>query len=116
MVWWLGDQSDQIGPAALEALETDDAQVAVSVASIWEAAIKRRLGKLVGSQGLVPALERGGVPLLAISPRHADHVAELPDHHRDPFDRLLVAQAQLEGMALVSGDKVMGRYDVEVIW
>jgi PIN domain nuclease of toxin-antitoxin system len=54
--------------------------------------------------------------LLPISARHADLVAALPPHHRDPFDRLLVAQATLEGLALVSDDDTLGRYDVEIVW
>ncbi len=79
-------------------------------------AIKRGLGKLEGPDDLLPQLERAGVEVLPIAARHADLVGSLPLHHRDPFDRLLVAQAILEGLALVSDDTAMRRYDIEVVW
>jgi PIN domain nuclease of toxin-antitoxin system len=61
-------------------------------------------------------LERAGVELLAITARHADLAGSLPDHHRDPFDRLLIAQATVEGLALASADRELRSYDVEVVW
>jgi PIN domain nuclease of toxin-antitoxin system len=79
-------------------------------------AIKRGLGKLEAPDDLLPQLERAGVELLPISPRHANLVASLPAHHRDPFGRLLVAQALLEGLGLVSEDEAMRRYEIEVVW
>jgi len=88
----------------------------VSAATIWEVAIKRSLGKLEAPERLLSQLERAGVDLLPVRARHADRVAALPLHHRDPFDRLLVAQATVEGLALVSGDEDIRRYDVEVVW
>jgi len=84
--------------------------------AVWEAAIKRGLGKLDSPDDLLPQLERAGVELLPITARHADLVATLPLHHRDPFDRLLVAQATLEGLPLVSDDERLRRYDIEVVW
>lgn len=83
---------------------------------IWEVAIKRRLGKLEAPGNLLEQLERAGVDLLPITPRHADRVGTLPLHHRDPFDRLLVAQADVDGLALVSADKDLRRYGVKVVW
>jgi PIN domain nuclease of toxin-antitoxin system len=65
---------------------------------------------------LLERLEQTAVELLSITARHADQVGRLPMHHGDPFDRLLVAQAGLEGLALVSGDSEVRRYDVTVVW
>lgn len=83
---------------------------------IWEVAIKRRLGKLDAPGDLLEQLERAGVDLLPITARHADRVGTLPLHHRDPFDRLLVAQADTDGLSLVSADKNLRRYGVKVVW
>ncbi len=83
---------------------------------IWEIAIKRRLGKLDAPGDLLVRLEAAGIDLLSITPRHADRVGTLPLHHQDPFDRLLVAQAETDGLTLVSGDAAMRRYEIEVLW
>jgi PIN domain nuclease of toxin-antitoxin system len=79
---------------------------------IWEVAIKRRLGKLDAPADLLVRVEQADVGLLPI----ADRVGTLPMHHQDPFDRLLVAQADTEGLKLVSADGAMRRYEVEVVW
>jgi PIN domain nuclease of toxin-antitoxin system len=88
----------------------------VSAVTIWETAIKRRLGRLDGPDDLLPQLEGAGVELLPVTARHADLVGSPPLHHRDPFDRLLVAQAMLEGLPRVTDDGSVRRYDVEVVW
>lgn len=88
----------------------------VSAVVIWEVAIKRQLGKLDAPADLLDQLERAGVDLLPITPRHADRVGTLPPHHRDPFDRLLVAQADCDGLTLVSADEQLRRYEIETIW
>ncbi len=84
--------------------------------TIWEAAVKRRLGKFDAPGDLLGQIEGAGVELLPVMPRHADLVGSLPLHHRDPFDRILVAQAISEGLPLVSDDESLRRYEVEVIW
>lgn len=83
---------------------------------VWEIAIKRRLGKLDAPTDLLEQLERAKVELLPITTRHADRVGTLPMHHRDPFDRLLVAQADTEGLVLITADEWIGGYDVDVLW
>jgi len=88
----------------------------VSVATVWEIEIKRRLGKLVAPDDLPEALSVGGYRPLAISLDHAVLAAGLPSHHRDPFDRMLVAQAMVEGLTIVTGDSRIARYDVPVLW
>jgi PIN domain nuclease of toxin-antitoxin system len=116
VLWWMGGEASRISKRALAALGSDGIEPIVSAVTVWEAAIKRGLGKLESPTDLLAQLERAGVELLPITARHADLVVSLPLHHRDPFDRLLVAQATLEGLALVSDDESLRRYDVEVVW
>lgn len=93
-----------------------ESDVLVSAVVIWEVAIKRQLGKLDAPPDLLDQLEQAGVALLPITPRHADRVGTLPPHHRDPFDRLLVAQAECDGLALVTADQDLHRYGIKTIW
>ena len=116
VLWWMAGEASRISKKALAALGSDGVEPIVSTVTIWEAAIKRGLGKLDAPGDLLFQLEQAGVALLPITPRHADLVALLPTHHRDPFDRLLVAQATLEGLPLVSDDEMVRRYDIEVVW
>jgi PIN domain nuclease of toxin-antitoxin system len=111
----MAGEPDRIGARARKAIDGDD-EVLISAVVIWEIAIKRRLGKLDAPEDLLPQLEGAGVALLSITARHADRVGTLPLHHQDPFDRLLVAQAETDGLTLVSGDAAMRRYDVKVLW
>ena len=105
-----------IGKRAFAALISRDVRTVVSAATIWEIAIKRTLGKLDAPGDILFQLEQSGVDLLPVTARHADLVTTLPAHHRDPFDRLLIAQTEAEGLTLVSGDADIARYDVEVLW
>jgi PIN domain nuclease of toxin-antitoxin system len=110
-----GDLDSISGPAK-EAIASEEAQAVVSAVVIWEVAIKRQLGKLDAPPDLLAQLERAGVDLLPITARHADFVGTLPLHHRDPFDRLLIAQAGIEGLSLVTADSDLHQYGTEVIW
>jgi PIN domain nuclease of toxin-antitoxin system len=113
----MAGETDRIGDRARSAIESGEDAIAVSAVVVWEIAIKRRLGKLDVPSDLLSRLEQADVGLLPITARHADRVGTLPMHHQDPFDRLLVAQAEMDGMTLVSGDAAMRRYDeVEVLW
>lgn len=109
-------EQDRIGKKARKAIAGGTDPVLVSAVVIWEVAIKRRLGKLDAPSDLLDQLEGAGVDLLPITPRHADRVGTLPLHHRDPFDRLLIAQAETEGFALVTADNELSRYGIKVIW
>lgn len=95
--------------------------VLLSVASAWEIAIKVSLGRMpeieVPPAEYVPGRMRHyGMEALPVQMAHAVQVAALPHHHRDPFDRLLVAQAQVEGLPIVTSDENIARYGVEVVW
>ena len=83
---------------------------------VWEVAIKRSLGKLEAPDDLVPTLLGAGALPLPVTLEHAATVETLPWHHRDPFDRLMIAQALVEGASVVSGDDALRRYGVPVVW
>lgn len=112
LIWW--DEGRRIAAAARRAIEAADS-VYVSAASAWEVAIKIGLGRLNPSRTVEQAVEESGFEELPITFRHAERVAALPAYHRDPFDRLLIAQAMVERLTLVTRDPVFGRYDVDRI-
>lgn len=113
-LWWLADDP-RLGVAARRVIEDPAKEVYVSAASGWEIAIKRASGKLIAPGDIHEWLDQGLFDHLPIELDHAIAAGALPPHHRDPFDRLLVAQAQTEDMALLTSDDVMGRYDVDLI-
>lgn len=110
-LWWL-DDSAALGPRCRELIASAD-EAFVSAVTPWELGIKRSLGKLSMPDGLVDVLESGGFRSLSITAAHAAMAPALPALHRDPFDRMLVAQAQLETLVLVTADKALASYDVE---
>jgi len=91
-------------------------RVHLSIATAWEIAIKRGLGKLRLTGDVAAALQSEAFDLLPIALAHVDALAELPKLHRDPFDRMLIAQARSEGMLLVTCDREIARYDVDRLW
>ncbi len=112
-LWWLQD-SDSLGARCRELIEHAD-EAFFSAVTPWELGIKRALGKLTMPDGLADVLASGGFIPLGISVRHAERAPELPSHHRDPFDRMLIAQAQLETLVLLSADGSFDPYEVEVV-
>ncbi|MGH2944798.1 MAG: type II toxin-antitoxin system VapC family toxin [Solirubrobacteraceae bacterium] len=113
---WFLSGSEHLGKSAQRHLTDDANRVLLSAAVVWEVAIKRSLGKLVVPEEYLSLLLGAGVQPLPVSTDHAAAVEGLPRHHRDPFDRMLVAQASIEGAALVSGDAAMRPYGVTLIW
>lgn len=113
VLWWLGDVGE-LGPVTREAITAADEAV-VSVVTPWELGVKRALGKLDHPDGLVDAIRTSGLELLPIDVEHAERAPALPPHHRDPFDRMLVAQAQIDGLTLVTADEQLAGYDVELV-
>ena len=119
-VWlWAVSEPGRIGAEVRALLEDEAHTLLLSAASVWEMAIKYRLGKLPLPEPpslFVPSrLVRDGVLPLPVEHHHAARVASLPDHHRDPFDRLLVAQAQVERLSLVTADRQLAAYDVPIV-
>jgi PIN domain nuclease of toxin-antitoxin system len=110
------DERARVSNAAVEALEDERNEIALSAVSVWEIAIKRSLGKLTVADGWAAALRRLGFDPIPVTALHAEAVERLPWHHRDPFDRLLVAQAEVEDRTLVSADPRLGAYGIEVLW
>lgn len=114
---WLVASSKRLSPRVRALVTGSEQQLVVSAVSLWEVATKRSLGKLDAPVDLSRRLAGlGAIELLPISPLHAEAVGELPWHHRDPFDRMLVAQAQVEGVSIVSADPALAQYGVDVIW
>ena len=114
-LWFLGGD-DRLGEAAMRELTDDTNLVLLSAAVAWEVAIKRSLGKLVVADEYLSLLLGAGVQALPVSVEHAAAVERLPWHHRDPFDRMLVAQASVERAAIVSRDDVLRAYGVTLVW
>jgi PIN domain nuclease of toxin-antitoxin system len=112
LIWW--DEGRRLSAEARRVIrEAED--VYVSAASAWEIAIKTALGRIKPRRTVEQAAAESGFLELPVTFRHAARVSTLPVHHRDPFDRLLVAQAVEEGLALVSRDPAFGRYGVTVV-
>jgi PIN domain nuclease of toxin-antitoxin system len=120
-VWlWLQAEPERVSTEVRELLEDPSNEILFSAASGWEIGIKFAAGKLdlplPPEQYLEMRLKTSGIVPLTIDHRHAVTAAALPLHHKDPFDRMLVAQAQCEGVALLSADRQLAAYDVEVLW
>lgn len=118
LIWWR-EGNRKLGARARTTIEQHAATVRVSAATAWEIAIKSRGGRLRLREPLhvwMPAaLESSGFGMLHVTIDHAIAVANLPDHHGDPFDRLLIAQAQMEGLTIVTSDAAFGDYDVKLL-
>jgi PIN domain nuclease of toxin-antitoxin system len=116
LLWWLADDPALAKQARrLIANEPEVFASAASAASAWEIAIKRTLGKLEAPEDLPAALDAGGIARLPIEFEHAAVAGTLPHHHDDPFDRMLVAQAQCEGLTLLTSDPRISSYAVAVL-
>lgn len=119
LLWFLTADS-RLSEQARELISTADNEVLVSIATLWEIAIKASLGRIdLGStfaEFVTEQVENNGFSVLPIALEHLARLAELPFHHRDPFDRLLVAQALAEGIPLISADGSFRDYDVKLLW
>lgn len=114
VLWWLAD-APELSAGARDAIAERSNVVHVSAVTAWEIVVKRALGKLEIPDRWEQAIERERFSTLAVTWRHALRVGELPDIHRDPFDRLLVAQALVEDLTLVSRDAILDRYGIPTL-
>lgn len=110
-LWWLAD-APELGPLCRELLADQRNEVFVSAATTWEISIKKALGKLDAPEDMDSIVEDEGFAKLPISLYHGQLAGSLPALHRDPFDRMLVAQAQAEGLILMTSDTNIGLYNV----
>lgn len=114
-LWWLADD-ERLGRDAARQLDDDSNRVLLSAAVVWEVAVKRSLGKLLAPADLASTLLGAGAQPLPVTLDHAAAVEALPWHHRDPFDRILVAQALSEGATIASHDARLQKYAVPLVW
>ena len=111
LLWWLND-SPQLGPRCRQLISNDRNQVFVSAATTWEISIKMAIGKLRAPEDMDSVVEDEGFSKLPISLYHGQLAGSLPAHHRDPFDRMLIAQAQAEGLILITADENISLYSL----
>ena len=114
LLWWLDDPNTLLSEQALTAIRNPDNQIIVSVVSAWEIAIKKTLGKLESPDNLKEVIADAEFKLMPIDYEHVWQVKNLPLHHRDPFDRLLVSQATVENLTLVTRDSRLKAYNVPI--
>ena len=112
---WVLKNESRLGRFARELIVDEKNQIFISAATAWEIAIKRAMGKLIAPASIDAIIDEKGFSRLPITVAHADCVGRLPDYHRDPFDRMLVAQAQFESLEILSPDKLIARYPVRIV-
>jgi PIN domain nuclease of toxin-antitoxin system len=112
VLWWLEDDA-KLASATKDRLDVDS-EIFVSSATVWEVGIKQALGKLTGEGSLAEQVRDSGFAVLPISADHAIAASVLPLHHRDPFDRILIGQALVEGLTVMTRHRVFDAYDVSI--
>lgn len=117
---WLDLEPEKLSPSAKKILADTENMLFLSVVSVWEMQIKSQIGKLSHSKALSEVIQEqrkiNRIQILSVELPHVLKVGELPLHHRDPFDRLLIAQALVEDMTILSKDAVFQQYNANVIW
>jgi PIN domain nuclease of toxin-antitoxin system len=119
-LWCIDGQRSRLSKTAARVIEDDETELLLSAVSLWEIALKARTGKLEIPQEKAFYLDQMNLlriqVVLAVEARHIFELFGLPDHHRDPFDRLLVAQCMAEKLPFIASDAAMRRYPVQIIW
>lgn len=117
---WLIERPEALSATAVEVLTDKDSELLLSLASLWEIAIKVNIGKLRFEEPIeeffIEQLRQSRIELLPIQFHHALKVRSLPLHHRDPFDRLIIAQALVESLPVISSDAAFDRYNLVRVW
>lgn len=117
---WFVTGHQPLGPSADQLVQPRENQLLLSIASVWEIAIKAGLGRLAFAMPVERFVSEplclNRIALLPVALDHAARVASLPHHHRDPFDRMLVSQAQMEEMPIISADAELDRYGIKRVW
>ena len=119
-LYWWWTKRERLTRAAHDALVAGESELFVSSASAWELATKHRIGRLPGAEAFLPdfadLLDESRMTPLTVELAHALEAGRLPGLHRDPFDRLLIAQAKIENLGVISADRVFSEYGLHVIW
>jgi PIN domain nuclease of toxin-antitoxin system len=116
LLWWLALDRSSLPSGVRALLEHADTRVVVSAAVVWEIAIKCSLGKLEAPGSLAHVLDHAGIPTLPITTHHAEIAGGLPPIHRDPFDRMLIAQASAEDLPIITADAKFAEYGIDTVW
>jgi PIN domain nuclease of toxin-antitoxin system len=121
MVWlWSVGPTDRIGQQGLEILSAGGEEIYFSAASMWEIAIKTQSGKIdlpeIPTRYVPKRLTEQGILSLPVTQTHALAVYDLPRHHSDPFDRMIVAQAQIEELTVLTSDRLLEKYPIDIVW
>jgi PIN domain nuclease of toxin-antitoxin system len=115
-LWWIGDSS-RLSDEVKTHIADPGSMVYLSAISAWEISIKRALGRLdLRDEEFLYGMRESGFAELAVTVEHSLAAGNLPLHHRDPFDRMLIAQATTEGLRLVTHDRTLSTYDVSTLW
>jgi len=118
-LWWITDD-DRLSSTAREIITNGDNELFLSAATGWEISIKAQLGRIKLPKEphsfIAEQLRLNSIQSLPIHMSHALHIYSLPNHHRDPFDRMIIAQAQLEDLPILTMDSQIARYQIKVIW
>lgn len=114
LLWWLGDD-DRLSPEIRAVIGNSENFIFVSAATVWEMSIKKSLGKLSVPNNLLEKLKDNNFEVLNITAEHGLKVTDLPIHHKDPFDRMLIAQAMIEGLTIISLDSKFHLYNIPLL-
>ena len=115
LLWWLAD-APEIGERCKEIISDERNEIFVSAATTWEISIKMALGKLTAPEDMDSVVEDEGFSKLPISLYHGQLAGQLPNIHRDPFDRMLIAQAQSEGLLFITADQIIPQYSLRIFF
>lgn len=113
LLWWLAD-APEIGERCKEIISDERNEIFVSAATTWEISIKMALGKLTAPEDMDSVVEDEGFSKLPINLYHGQLAGQLPNIHRDPFDRMLIAQAQSEGLLFITADQIIPQYSLRI--
>lgn len=114
LLWWLTDP-EKLSDAARRLIEDTKINIYISSVVIWEIMIKKKLGKLTVPDNFIEVLYNQGFLFLPITEKHALNIEELPDIHRDPFDRMLISQAKSENLLFITRDAHSVKYDIQIV-
>jgi len=114
LIWWF-DGDKKLGSNAIEHISNPENDIYISAATVWEMSIKQQMGKLVAPDDIESKIEQAGFSALPISLFHGQQAGRLALHHKDPFDRMLIAQAQAEGLEILTKDEHFPAYGIRLI-